>query len=998
MYKAIIFLSLYLFLFLPLVTTAEDNTPLNNLVVRFDLENHTISGISRISLPEGHAAVVNISGLKVLSASVNNKAIITEPGITAINFQPEEANDVLEIIYKAVFDFLPETDRSKNPGVVKGNLISPDGIALIDGWYPSIEGISNYNLTAILPNDFEGISEAEEIKIIEKTDVSREFSFTFPNPIEKVTLVAGRYIIKKDRHNNTDIFAYFLPKDRDLAKTYIKYTKKYIDMYEGLIGKYPFKRFSIVENILPTGYAMPTFTLLGQDIVRLPFILETSLGHEILHQWLGNSVYVDYASGNWSEGLTTFLSDHMYKEIKGAAWDYRKQALISFESYVIPENDFPLKSFTNRTDRTSEAIGYGKSLMVFHMLKNLVGEEIFYNSLVLFIEKNKFRPASWNDIRNAFEKSSGKDLDWFFKQWTEEKGAPEINIQNIEVKYRGSKTIVSFEIHQKGKNFKFPLNVLLNLRDGEVKRTFEIEEESTVIEIETEGIPVNLVIDNNYDIFRILAEKELPPVISRLLGDKNKIFVVPQGKSEEYTALSESLKNHGFTEKKEEDIKYLDLNSSSLIIPGIETGIVKRLFSKLTKQPQDFFLIVKENPLNSNGVIAIIDGASTEELSGYINKITHYGKYSNISFKDGKNTLKTVNSSDKGILADISIDYIGVEVPRTINTADIIEKVKNKTIVYVGESHDKFEHHRVQLEVIRELHEKNKNIAIGMEMFQKPFQKVLDDYIEGRIEEKEFLKKSEYFKRWGFNYNLYREILLYAREYKIPVIALNISRDIVSKVSKEGLHALTEEELKEVPEDIDLTDMEYKERLKEIFEHHKNSWKKNFDLFYEAQVLWDESMAHNLNEFIQKNPEYQVVVIAGVGHLAFRSGIPKRCYRLNNKDYSIILSSEDIEQDIADFVLYPVPIKPPRSPKLGVILREEEGKVKITSFIPGSISKKAGLKKNDIILSIDDTKIEGIDDIKIFLVFKKKGDDITVKVSRQRFLFGAVEKEFKITL
>ena len=118
-----------------------------------------------------------------------------------------------------------------------------------------------------------------------------------------------------------------------------------------------------------------------------------------------------------------------------------------------------------------------------------------------------------------------------------------------------------------------------------------------------------------------------------------------------------------------------------------------------------------------------------------------------------------------------------------------------------------------------------------MEMFQKPFQKVIDDFISGAIDEKEFLKKSEYFKRWGFDYSFYREILLYAREYRIPVIALNIHKEIVSKVSKEGLNSLSVEELKEIPEDIDLSDTEYRTRLKGFFEKHKNSESRNFDFF-----------------------------------------------------------------------------------------------------------------------------------------------------------------------
>lgn len=998
MNKLIRFLMASFFLSFYAVSFADTAMPKNELSVAFDLDRNVLNGISRISLPSGQTATVNLSGLKILSASINEHTLIVEPGTTTMTFNPGTDQDVLTLKYEAEFKDMPESDNSKNPGVVRGNLLGKEGISLTDEWYPSIDGLSLFKLTTVLPQGFEAISEAEEILVSERADLSREFSFAFPYPLKGLSLIAGKYLIEKDKHNGTDIYTYFLPGDKELSGNYISYTKKYLDMYEKLIGKYPFKRFSIVENMLPTGYAMPTFTLLGKDIIRLPFIVETSLGHEILHQWFGNLVFTDNNSGNWSEGLTTYLADHMFEELKGSGWEHRKNALITFRSYVTSENDFPLASFAGRTDKVSGAIGYAKSAMVFHMLKNLSGEDDFYKALRAFIEKNRFRPASWEDIRTAFESATGKDMAWFFRQWIEEKGSPEIEIKNIVLSYRGSKAKVSFEVHQTGKNYKLHLPVLLRLREGEGRKTIEIEKQTNVIEIETDGVPVELVIDDNYDLFRSISEEESPAVISGLLGCNKRTLVIPQGKGEEYRQLSEILTGEGFSEKKEEDITYDDLRTSSLIIPGTDTSLVKRLFGKIEPRAEDFYLIAKRNPLSSIETIAIIGGSSPSEMNQYIRKIAHYGKYSLIAFKEGKNTVKTVNNTERGLRTEISEDVIGIEIPRLTRISDIIGKIQDKKIIYIGEGHDKFEHHRVQLEVIRALHKKNRNIAIAMEMFQKPFQQVLNDYINGEIEEKEFLKKSEYFKRWGFDYNLYREILLYAREYKIQVIALNIPRETVSKVSREGVQSLSKEELRDVPEYLDISDTEYLARLKGFFERHKTTDVKNFDFFYQAQVLWDESMAQNLNEYVRKNPDYQVVVIAGMGHMAFGSGIPKRAYRLNQKEYTIILNSDDIQENVADFVVMPSLVKPPESPRLMAILKEEDNRLRIADFPPESISEKAGLRKDDLILSLDDTKVEGLDDIKIFLFYKKKGDEITVKVSRQRFLFGPAEMEFKVVL
>ncbi len=993
----VISLSLAFFLFMPVISSGMDPMPVNDLSVRFDLERHTLRGVSKISLPAEKKYEIDLFGIKILSVKVNGGVLKTGPDTKVITLGPAGSADTVEIEYEIELTSAPRTDTGKNPGVVYGNNIDTSGIVLMGGWYPSVGGISVFNFRALLPEGFEGISEADEISVKETADGSREYIFSFPHPVGGITFVAGNYIVQKDSQGGTDIDAYFLRDDAGLSKTYIEYTKKYIAMYEALIGKYPFRRFAVVENVLPTGYSLPTYTLLGRDVVRLPFIVDTSLGHEILHQWFGNSVYVDYGGGNWSEGLTTYLADHRYDELKGKGWQYRKDIMISFQSYVTPENDFPLTSFTGRTDYASRAIGYGKAAMVFHMLKTMVGEEMFYRSIRSFVEKNRFRSASWNDIKAAFEISSGRDLSWFFTQWVEGKGAPEIEIRNPSLEYRGSKAAVSFEVVQKGDDLRLSLPVMVKRKEGETREIVEIQKKTTESEIETEGSPVRLILDDNYDVFRRLSSDEFPPTISRLFGDDKKIFVFPKGKDDEYAAAAGYLKGKGFSGKKEDEVKYDDLKTSSALIFGPDTPLAKGLFGEIKKNDLDFSFTVRENPYNSRGVIAVVDSPLADDIEGYMRRITHYSKYSSLSFKDGKNVLKATGESRRGIGVILAEDVPGVEIPRLVDITDIAEKVRGKKIVYVGEVHDKFEHHRAQYEILRELYKRNKNIVIGMEMFQRPFQKALDDYISGTTDEKEFLKRSEYFKRWGYDYPLYREILLFAREYKIPVAALNIRNEIVSKVSKEGLLSLTADEGKEVPQDMDLSDMAYKARLKELFEGHRNSESRNFDFFYEAQVLWDESMAHNLDAFMRENPGRQAVVIVGLGHLAFGSGIPKRAHRLNGDDYSVIINDGDIEKSISDFMLFPSPIRTPATPKLMVVLKEEDGKVKVQNFAPNSVSEKAGLKRGDIILAMDDTKIASVDDLKIFLLYKKKGDTITVKVMRERFLFGPVEKTVMIT-
>lgn len=358
-------------------------------------------------------------------------------------------------------------------------------------------------------------------------------------------------------------------------------------------------------------------------------------------------------------------------------------------------------------------------------------------------------------------------------------------------------------------------------------------------------------------------------------------------------------------------------------------------------------------------------------------------------------------------LADISSEVkemdnkrpvLGIDVSKALDFEDIIERLLDKKIIYVGEQHDRYEHHLVQLDIIKSLKEKGYDISIGMEMFIHKNQKALDDFIEGNIDEREFLRHSQYFKTWGFDYVLYRDILIFARENKIPVIGLNIPRGIVNKVSRSGIESLSEEEKKELPLEMDMSDEEYKKRLRETFERHEGSEKREFERFYQSQIIWDEIMAQRIDEYMKENPSKKMIVIVGSGHLAYSSGIPKRAFRRNGLPYAIILNNEDVFSSIADYILYPEPVSTPEAPRLMALLKDDDEGVRVVGFSEDSISEKAGLREDDIIVSIDKERVNSVEDVKILLLYKKKGDTIKIDVLRRVFLFGNKLRQFEITL
>jgi uncharacterized iron-regulated protein len=330
--------------------------------------------------------------------------------------------------------------------------------------------------------------------------------------------------------------------------------------------------------------------------------------------------------------------------------------------------------------------------------------------------------------------------------------------------------------------------------------------------------------------------------------------------------------------------------------------------------------------------------------------------------------------------------------------ADVVNNVRGEKIVYIGEYHDKFAHHYAQLQIIKALHAKYNKVAIGMEMFQRPFQQVLDNYVGGKINERTFLKQSEYFKRWGFDYNFYKPILDFARAERIPVIALNQRQEIVDKVAKKGLDSLTEEEKKEIPSQMNFADNEYQERLRNIFKEHKKQEQNNFDFFYEAQILWDETMSWSIDEFINKNPGYQLIVLAGEGHLAYGSGIPKRTFRRNGFDYAIVLNDAEIEKNIASYIVFYKPIEGVSAPKLMAIIKELNSRLIVEGFPDESVSKTAGLEIGDTIVSLDGVRVRSVEDLKIELFYKKAGTILKVTILRKRFPFGEKEKVLEVKL
>ncbi len=236
---------------------------------------------------------------------------------------------------------------------------------------------------------------------------------------------------------------------------------------------------------------------------------------------------------------------------------------------------------------------------------------------------------------------------------------------------------------------------------------------------------------------------------------------------------------------------------------------------------------------------------------------------------------------------------------------EMIADLRQTQIVYVGELHDRLSHHQAQLQIIEALHRAGEEVAIGLEMFRVQNQEILDRWVAGEIDEAAF--RFEFERNWGY-WEVYADIFRFARDEGIPLVALNIPREITQQVAREGFESLTPEQLEMVPGVRCDVDPEYEEYIRRSLGAHAHGHME-FRHFCEAQMVWDTAMAHNLVNYVKANPRKIAVVLAGSAH-AWKYGIPRQVEYEMNVEYRVVLpeipgrvTAQDVTTDEADYLL-----------------------------------------------------------------------------------------------
>jgi hypothetical protein len=532
-------------------------------------------------------------------------------------------------------------------------------------------------------------------------------TWTQATPVEGLHLIAGRFSTFHAQKRGVDVEVWLrrgddgsaAPDGAALADRYLEVSGQYLDQYETLIGKYPYSRFTLVENFWETGYGMPGFTVLGPQVVRLPFILHTSWPHELLHNWWGNGVFPTPDAGNWTEGLTAYLADHLHDEQQGKGAEHRRSILQRYQDFVTVDagRDFPLVEFTNRSSASTEAVGYGKTAMVFHMLRRKLGDDAFKAGLQRFWRDKRFQRASFDDVRDAFAAAAADagDLAPFFAAWATQKGAPTLRLVEVALSrgpdQAGSHRRASIVLEQSQDGPVFPVDVpfVVTTVDGRtVSSVLALRDRRGRATVEVPADVARVDIDPFFDVFRTLSPDEVPPALSRALGAPKMLFVTPsQAAPDEqaaWRAFADSLcpdaarcrvVDDQTVGTLPDDAAVWVLGGASLLRGGpyalshgygvrfddhgfFPPGAWERvraakdrlsaLRTELVDSAKSSIVVVVEHPRDRRGAMAFVSAARTAHIALLAKKLPHYGKYGYLAFTGTATNEDAAENSLKG--------------------------------------------------------------------------------------------------------------------------------------------------------------------------------------------------------------------------------------------------------------------------------------------------------------------------------------------------------------
>jgi aminopeptidase N len=637
-------------------TGAPDNSSLDRHQLQLQLHpaEHHLTGTDRISLDDAGAELVfELAGTARVRAVtragaglkfrrqgsrllIDNPNPGTEPETISIDFAAEFGNRPPDT---------PTHDEDPGYGIVAS--IQPEGTFLSAGtaWYPQQLGHpQQLEISITAPAGYHAVTAGRRSAFQDSTDQASSH-WSFERPVNGLALAAGPFSVQESISGRNPVYAYFYRSSATLVAGYLQAAVDYLALYEGLFGPYPFSKFAIVENFYPTGYGFPSWTLLGSSVIQLPFIIRTSLGHEIAHSWWGNGVQVDPREGNWSEGLTTYVADYLYQERVSAtaAQQYRLKILRDYAT-LRDKNEFPPARFSSRYDRQSQVIGYGKVAMLLHMLRRKIGEAAFWAALRATAGEAMGRKLGWSGLIEQFSRTSSQPVAAFLRPWLERVGAPVLSLAETQVSRSGGGWVTRGVLRQQDPPFPLEVPIELTTETGTVSLTVPASETENHFALSSDSRPLTLSVDPEAETFRLLDPREIPASINHLRASKRLVVVTLPGFAAARPALERllaglrqseadiiDLKTFHSDRERDADILFLGSPGPS-DLPPVDTTGSEAFMSQTTGDAVITVLRRQDRPLR---VAAVYQPGAPRFAVKVAGKIPHYGKFSHLEFSGG---------------------------------------------------------------------------------------------------------------------------------------------------------------------------------------------------------------------------------------------------------------------------------------------------------------------------------------------------------------------------
>ncbi len=671
----------FLLFFVMTIHSVSGQNAVQRIIAKIDVSNSSIEVENKVELPAGlldsaYSTYLYLNNNLKIESVKGGEVIEVENTNTDIKSYVSKYNLILEessknsfvISYRGLIKDESEqsaTEYARGFSETKGT-ITENGIYLAGStyWLPKFENeiLSSFELEVKIDKAWSIVSQGERTKNEVEAD-TKNIVYNSPEPMDEVYLIGAKWTEYSKMLGDVEVQAFLRTPDQELADRYLNITSGYLEMYNELIGDYPYTKFALVENFWETGYGMPSFTLLGEKVIRFPWILFSSYPHELLHNYWGNGVFVDYSQGNWCEGITAYMADHLLQEQRGSGGTYRRTTLQKFTDYVNDENDMPINEFLNRNNSAEEAIGYGKVLMVNNMLRNDLGDEVFIKAYQKFYKDNEFTKASFADIQKSFEEVSGKDLTSFFEQWIDRKGAPSFELSAV----KSSDYNLQFTLKQTQEedvfNMKIPVAIFTEGNDQVIWKTVEMNQKEQSFSFELQQKPLKVEIDPQFNVMRKLDRKEVPASLSQVFGSKQSVIILPAA-SEHLAAYQELANMWQATQEAQgkEAVVFLDSDlqtmptHKSVWVLGfdntfnkndLQTSFSAAFNSETNEQIKDLsksgsLVYAIPNPENVAQSVGFVGANSDLAIKALSSKLLHYGKYGYLGFEGdaASNVLK----------------------------------------------------------------------------------------------------------------------------------------------------------------------------------------------------------------------------------------------------------------------------------------------------------------------------------------------------------------------